>query len=92
MNAYSIYIELKETYLMKLLLKCFIISTLIIASLATIIDNPDLSIISNDFIELFFTNAFRLSPSIAIGTIVGVLIAYCVSPSVGYTGFYDDDQ
>lgn len=77
---------------LKLLLKCFIVSTLLIASFATIRSNSDLSIASNEFIESFFTNAFRFSPGIAIGTIVGILIAYCVSPSVGYTGFYDDDQ
>ena len=67
---------------MKLLLKCFILTTLALALLATLESSIDTNITLSVFAHDFVRNCVKLSRSTALGSSIGTLIYYCMRPGM----------
>lgn len=67
---------------MKLLLKCFILTTLALALLATLESSIDIDIILSEFVHDFVRNCVKLSRFTALGSSIGALIHYCMQPGM----------
>ena len=67
---------------MKLLLKCFILTTLALALLATLESSIDTDIILSEFVHDFVRNCVKLSRFTALGSSIGTLIYYCMRPGM----------